>query len=972
MLKKFLPEYHNYTEREVNNALKELKELPNPNEKNSLIGDFTTKKKTNILPFDEIETQLLSKLTKSKVQQDVAVMFLFEKSQDSKEMDLSLLMAEFWPRKTEVPEQTKKNIKINSIETGVKRNFDEEVNLEESNIKNEGNETNQALKNKAAHGANNEEEKLKQKKERDLLEESKRQEELKRKAEEERLEREKKEREARLKKEKEEEEARLKKEEDDKKKKKLEEEEKLRKLEEEKKEKEKREEAERKEREAAELKRKQEEAERLRIENEKIELKKKKEQEEQERLRKESEEEKKKKELAEKERKEREEKELKLKKEQEESDRLAKIAQEEADKKKREENEKKEREAQEALLKAQKEKEEREERERIAKEAESARLKELELKRREKAAVTIQKRQRGIRDRKRVKEIRKQRELAKKNKSAKNLDDFVDDFGDEFAEGYNKHDKPNEKTTDKHGEIDIPMDADTEKAATKIQATFKGKKDREKVAELKKQKDEKSKTSNINIDPFQGEDESMDFKDEFKPEIKKEEIDIPMDADTEKAATKIQATYKGKKDRQKVNELKKNQNKDQKETEKKTSWSYKPIRGKNPNVAGRIGGALLQTTDTSSVPNLHSKALEKEEIDIPMDADTAKAATKIQATFKGKKDREKVNELRMQRKEEKKKEKEEKVAAKKERLEAEEIDIPMDADTEKAATKIQATFKGKKDRQKAQELKRAKEDKKRNEKEALLAERNRIAQEKGVDIEMGDDTEKAATKIQAVYKGKKDRQKIKELKKDKPSENSKLSDNLPSNIVQKPGTEEIDIPLNADTEKAAVKIQSTFKGKKDREKINDLKQKKKEDEAAKKKRQNQEREEEKAAIKIQAAFKGKKDRKKVKQMKKDKVVISNPLPADFKFTSIKKEELEAMKLEAKQPVGGQKSSSNLRMSEGANEQSAGMEEDGNAVEAIPGRFRVQLLEVLINDDIFLEEQYNLVILCKSGEHSKRG
>jgi hypothetical protein len=970
MLKKFLPEYHNYTDREVNNALKELKELQNPNEKNSLIGDFTTKKKTNILPFDEIETQLLPKITKSRVQQDVALMFLFEKSQDSKELDLSLLMAEFWPRKTEAAEQNKKNIKINSIEAGVKRNFDEEVNLEESNVRHDGSETNQTLKNKAAHGSNKEEERVKQKKERDLLEESKRQEDSKKKAEEERLEKQRQEQESRLKKEKEEEQARLKQEEEERNIKKLEDEKKLRKLQEEQKEKERREEAEKKEREAAELKKRQEQEERERIEAEQLQVKKQKEKEEQERQLKEAEDQRKKKEAEEKQRKEREQEEMRLKKEKEETERLAKIAQEEADKKAREEKIQKEKEAQEALLKAQKEEEELLERERVAQEALLALEREREIERRHRAAVTIQKRQRGIRDRKRVKELRKQRELAKKNKSEKNLDDFVDDFGDEFAAGYNKQDQNHQRTTDKHNEIDIPMDADTEKAATKIQATYKGKKEREKIAELKKQKEERSKVSNINVDPFEGEDEPMDLKEEFKPEIKNEEIDIPMDAETEKAATKIQASYKGKKDREMVNEMKKNQHKEKKPDEKKKQVGYKPIKGTKPNIAGKIGGVLLKVTDTSSVASLHTKALSKEEIDIPLDADTEKAATKIQATFKGKKDREKVNELRMKRKEEKRKEKEEKAAAKKEILESEEIGIPMDADTEIAATKIQATFKGKKARQKALELKKAKEERRNAEKEALLAERNRIAQEKGVDINMGEDTEKAATKIQAVYKGKKDRQKIKDLKNQKPKENSNLPNDLPDKIVENPESEDIDIPLNADTEKAAVKIQSTFKGKKERKRINELKQKKREEELVRKQQQNQAMEEEKAAIKIQAAFKGKKARKRIKQMKKDKVVINNPLPNDFKFKSIRKEELETLKLEAQNPTAGQKSSSNLRMSEGVNDQSGGLEEEGNAVETIPGTFRVQLMEILINEEIELEENYSMVVLCKSGEHSK--
>merc|ERR1712008_641742 len=175
-------------------------------------------------------------------------------------------------------------------------------------------------------------------------------------------------------------------------------------------------------------------------------------------------------------------------------------------------------------------------------------------------------------------------------------------------------------------EIDIDLDdPDTEAAAIKIQASIRGRQARKQVREIKETKEEIEETA--------------------------EEFDIDLtDPETSLAATKIQAGYRGSKARKEVGSLRQE----------------------------RID------MDDEEV----SKDIVEEEIDIDMDdPETAKAATKIQASFRGSQSRKEVKTM---------KEKEEIVEETITTQEVEEeIDIDMDdPETAKAATKIQASFRG--------------------------------------------------------------------------------------------------------------------------------------------------------------------------------------------------------------------------------------------------------------------------------------
>lgn len=170
---------------------------------------------------------------------------------------------------------------------------------------------------------------------------------------------------------------------------------------------------------------------------------------------------------------------------------------------------------------------------------------------------------------------------------------------------------------------------------------------------------------------------------------------------------------------------------------------------------------------------------EEEEVDIDLtDPDVEQAAIKIQAGFKGFKARKEVQT--------KKSESEVKTEEKKEEKQEEEVDIDLnDPETANAALKIQAGFRGYKTRKELQgqveegktkeseSNTESKEETKTDSKEegtktdSKEEETKTDSKEEEVDIDLNDpEVEKAATKIQAGFKGYKTRKGIQEKKSD--------------------------------------------------------------------------------------------------------------------------------------------------------------------------------------------------------------
>merc|ERR1712008_673464 len=148
--------------------------------------------------------------------------------------------------------------------------------------------------------------------------------------------------------------------------------------------------------------------------------------------------------------------------------------------------------------------------------------------------------------------------------------------------------------------------------------------------------------------------------------------------------TKIQAGIRGKQARKRVNEMKSNEG-----AALGKKWEDEEDEEKAKEDEKKEEGPV--------------ETVEEEVIDIDMDApETAAAATKIQAGFKGKQARKEVQEMKAKRDETEAEKEEVPVKV----VEEEVFDIDMeDPETAAAATKIQAGFKGKQARKEVQEMK---------------------------------------------------------------------------------------------------------------------------------------------------------------------------------------------------------------------------------------------------------------------------
>lgn len=173
--------------------------------------------------------------------------------------------------------------------------------------------------------------------------------------------------------------------------------------------------------------------------------------------------------------------------------------------------------------------------------------------------------------------------------------------------------------------------------------------------------------------------------------------------------------------------------------------------------------------------------------------------------------------------------------------EEENIDIDLnDPEVEKAASKIQAGFKGMKTRQELSATKAAGEAE--PEAEPAAAQEGEPSAEEGketIDIDLNDpEVEKAATKIQAGFKGMKTRQEVAAKKENSPEKEDKPEgEEVKAEEAETKAEgeevkaqvggegEEIDIDLNdPEVEKAATKIQAGFKGMKTRKGLKDSKE----------------------------------------------------------------------------------------------------------------------------------------------------
>lgn len=186
---------------------------------------------------------------------------------------------------------------------------------------------------------------------------------------------------------------------------------------------------------------------------------------------------------------------------------------------------------------------------------------------------------------------------------------------------------PEEPKAEGEEEVDIDLnDPDVEKAATKIQAGFKGMKTRQEIASMK-QTDGAAEEEPAAAPAAAEEPAAPAEEQPAAEESKEEEVDIDLtDPEVEKAATKIQAGFKGMKTRKEIKE-----NSPEKAEGEPAAQEEAPKED-----------APAEEAPKEEAPKEESK---EEEVDIDLtDPEVEKAATKIQAGFKGMKTRKEIKE----------------------------------------------------------------------------------------------------------------------------------------------------------------------------------------------------------------------------------------------------------------------------------------------------------------------------------------
>lgn len=229
-----------------------------------------------------------------------------------------------------------------------------------------------------------------------------------------------------------------------------------------------------------------------------------------------------------------------------------------------------------------------------------------------------------------------------------------------------------------------------EEAALKIQASYRGMKAREEVKEIRKSKSRESTNDNDR--------EPVSEQVAQKPADQTDEIDIDLnDPEVQGAALKIQSSFRGHKARKEVKSIK-----------SEVSESAPPAT------------ESAEVTAEPDVAAPEAKAEGEEEVDIDLnDPEVQGAALKIQASFRGHKARESVKSMKLEgskTEESPSKEEEPQVgtaegvpadtaeAAPEKETEGEKIDIDLDdPEVNKAASLIQAGFRGRKVRKELKE-----------------------------------------------------------------------------------------------------------------------------------------------------------------------------------------------------------------------------------------------------------------------------
>ncbi|XP_036437759.1 myosin-IIIa [Colossoma macropomum] len=364
------------------------------------------------------------------------------------------------------------------------------------------------------------------------------------------------------------------------------------------------------------------------------------------------------------------------------------------------------------------------------------------------------------------------------------------------------------------------------KAAAKIQAHYRGHRER-KSFEKKKEAMQKEKAQKQEVSP----------KEDRPPSESNQEGEgaEPDDAD-EKAAVVLQSNYRGYRERKKF--------KEQRERNKTLSGDELAVPSSPGEDSGSETEEQLDVVAEEEEAEEANKKAGEEDVDTEQEA---KAATVIQSNFRGHKERKRLQEegklpARGTKAKNTQAEEKESVAesspGQEETGDDKNTAQPTGGEEEeaKAAVVIQSNFRGHKERKRLQEEGKIPKKNKKGEEvvepplvgqDALAGTLEEIREEPSTGQE-DQDEERAATVLQSNYRGHRERKRLKEQR-----EGAKGAPGPPDEELQEEEMgrdEEMGVQLERekdavteegqyDEERAAVKIQSNFRGYKDRKNL---------------------------------------------------------------------------------------------------------------------------------------------------------
>jgi hypothetical protein len=336
--------------------------------------------------------------------------------------------------------------------------------------------------------------------------------------------------------------------------------------------------------------------------------------------------------------------------------------------------------------------------------------------------------------------------------------------------------------------------------------------------------------------------------------------------------------------------------------------------------------------------------------------------------------------------------------------------LDNDPDVDKAAQRIQANFRGKQDRKKVEEMK--KEQDKAKQQQQPLQQSPKQPQRAPVPNQTKEESD-AALRIQSQYRGNRDRQRVQDLKKEqektkaqqqKPTESPQPNNaNSPSN--QKPNTQKPEeenfahLDNDPDVDKAAQKIQANFRGKQDRKKVEEMKKEQEKVKAENPKPQGSpagkqdnkvpsnkpefspvDKRNQDAAIKIQSRYRGNRDRERIQEMKKNRAGFAPKTYEEMFGHTTKTQEQDAKRIQENYNKVKDPSKVDLvhpdqhkEHSNKDNQKAQEVEEpplDDPLMDMITGKIKIAINQVFINKEVELQPHYSLAILVKAGERSK--